>query len=148
LSLHFSIFLRFSRDFSRISKMIVLLKFHFSAETARNFQSLTYMPFPCTQALGKNKILTHMPSRCRVGSPTAMAGRPWPSSGAGPPRGSPRVDWRGWPARAWARLRRGCTTVASGGGRDGLRLRRGRRNAEQRATTQASMGLREELWAV
>jgi hypothetical protein len=38
--------------------------------------------------------------------------------------------------------------VAGGGGCDGLRLRRGRRNAQQRATTQASMGLREELRAV
>jgi hypothetical protein len=35
--------------------------------------------------------------------------------------------------------------VAGGGGHDGLRLRRGRSNAEQRATTQALMGLREEL---
>jgi hypothetical protein len=52
-----------------------------------------------------------------VGSSAVMAGRPWPTSGSGPPRGSPRVDWRGWTARAG--LRRGCAAVAGGGGRDG-----------------------------
>jgi hypothetical protein len=50
----------------------------------------------------------------RVGSPAAMAGRPWPTSGARPPRGSPRVDWRGWSART--RIRRERTAVAAAAG--------------------------------
>jgi hypothetical protein len=126
--------------------MTLLLKMHFSAWAPRNFQSLTYMPFPCTQALGKIPILTHMPFRRRVGSSAVRTGRPWPSSGARPPRSSPRGDWRGWPARR--RLRRGRATVAGGGGHGGLRLRRGRRNAEQRATAQASLDPREEFRTV
>jgi hypothetical protein len=60
--------------------------------------------------------------------------------------GSPRVGWRGWTARA--QLRRGRVAVAGGGGRGGLLLRRGRRNAGQRATVQASMGSREEFRTV
>jgi hypothetical protein len=78
-----------------------------------------------------------------VGSPAARVGRPWPTSDAGPPWSSPRGDWRGRSARR--RLRRGHTAAAGGGDRSGLRLRRGRRNAGQRATTQASIDPREGL---
>jgi hypothetical protein len=105
-----------------------------------------YIPFPCTQAPGKIPILTSIPSRRRVGSPAVMAGQPRPTSDAGPSMGSPRVNLRRWPA--WARLQRGCAAVAGGGGRGGLLLRRGRRNAGQRATVQASTGSQEELRTV
>jgi hypothetical protein len=118
----------------------------FYRKVPRTFQSLTDIPFPCTQAPGNNPILTSIPSRRRVGSPTAMAGRSWPTNGAGPPCGSPKGDWRGWPARA--RLRLGHAAVVGGGGRGGLRLRRGRRNAGQRATAQASTDPRGEFRTV
>jgi hypothetical protein len=119
LSLHFPILLRFSRDFTRISKCVLLLKMYFYAGTPRTFQSLTNLAFLCTQTLRKISILTHRPSRRRVGSPAAIAGRPWPSSGTEPPRGSPRVEWRG--RLAWRQLRRGREAAAavgcgSGGG--------------------------------
>jgi hypothetical protein len=120
LSLHFPNFLRFSRDFTRISKSAFLLKIRFCTEVLGTFQSLTQIPFFCTQALGKIPILIHMPSRCRVGSP--------------------RGDWRGWSAQWW--LRRGRVAADGGGGRGGLRLRRGRGNAGQRAMTKASTGPR------
>jgi hypothetical protein len=124
--------------------MTLLLKFHFSAETPKFFQSLTYIPFLCTRALEKIPILTHMPSCRRVGSLAARAGRPCPTNGAGPPRSSPRGDWRGWSARR--RLQRGRAAAAGGGGRGGLRLRRGRAmlgNARRRKLLQVlGRGLR------
>jgi hypothetical protein len=114
LSLHFSDFLRFSRDFTRISNLTILLKMYFCTGTPRTFQRLTDLPFLCTQTLRKISILTLRPSRHRVGSPAAIAGRPWPSSGTGPPRGSPRVEWRG--RSAWRRLRRGRAAGCHSGG--------------------------------
>jgi hypothetical protein len=74
--------------------------------------------------------------------PTALsAGDRWERSS-----GSPRVGWRGWTART--QLRRGRATVVCGGGRSLLLLRRGRHNAGQRATVQASTGSREEFRTV
>jgi hypothetical protein len=64
---------------------------------------------------GKISIVINLPFRRRVGSPAAMAGRPWPTSGAVLPRGSPRADWRGWTARPGQR--RGCAVAPTGSGR-------------------------------
>jgi hypothetical protein len=135
-----------SRDFTRINNLTILLKMYFCAGTPRTCQGFTNLTIFCTQTLRKISILTPRPSHCRVGLPTAIAGRPWPSSGAGPPRGSLRVEWRGRSARR--RLQRGRAVAAGGGDLGELRLWPGRHNAEQLATAQDFMGSREELWVV
>jgi hypothetical protein len=90
-------------------------------KTSQIYPSLALRP------LGKSQFFTSVPSRHRVGSLAVMAGRPWPTSGVGPPRGSPRVDWRGWTARA--RLRWGRAVTTGGGGCGGSGDSEGRRSA-------------------
>jgi hypothetical protein len=55
LSLHFAISLRFSRGFTRISNLTILLKMYFYAETLRTFQSHTNQSLVHTQVLEKKR---------------------------------------------------------------------------------------------
>jgi hypothetical protein len=52
--MNFSIFLRFSRDFIRISKVTLLLKMHLCNEVPRTFPTLTDMPLDCTKHPRRN----------------------------------------------------------------------------------------------
>jgi hypothetical protein len=76
--IEFAIFriLRFSREFTRFSKLDILLKLHFCSGTPKTSQNLTDIAFPCTQALGKIPILTSVPSRRGVGSPAVKICQP------------------------------------------------------------------------
>jgi hypothetical protein len=112
------------------------LKIRFCTEVPGTFQGLTQTPFPFAQALGKIPILTSIPSHRRVGSPAAIAGRPRPTSGAGPL--GAHLEAIG----GVGRRRRGSGVGARWRPRR-LRLRRGRGYAGQRTTAQASTGPRE-----
>jgi hypothetical protein len=50
----FLIFLRFSRDFTRISKVTLLLKMHLCNEVPRTFPTITNMPRDRTKHPGRN----------------------------------------------------------------------------------------------
>jgi hypothetical protein len=67
LTLQFSEFSTISREFTRSSKMDILLKMYFYAGTPRTFQSLSKLLLLCTKALRRIEILTQMPSRRQVG---------------------------------------------------------------------------------
>jgi hypothetical protein len=126
LSLHFSDFSTICRDFTRISKVLSLLKMYFCAGAPRTFQSLTNVPLYCTKLPEKTWGLA-MP-------PLAMGAarlRPIPASRrhsrhvkrSGSTRSSPRAQ--GWPRferRGRRRGRAAAAAAALGDGEEGAWL--------------------------
>jgi hypothetical protein len=144
LSLQFSEFSTISREFTRSSKSVTLLKLLFCAKDPARIWNLTNMPL----VHGKHPRTTWGVAiralawggggagRISASRPCSRPGKWW-----GTTLCSPRA--LGWPELGRGTRRRGRTAKTGGGRRCGLRLRRGRRNAEQRVAAQASSAPRE-----
>jgi hypothetical protein len=123
-------FLRFSRDFIRFDKSVILLKMFFCAGAPRSFSTFTTIPLVCTEHPRKNWGLAILP--------LAMGGGGWPESGeagGAPGRGDGRArprphlwrrggrSWGGWVAGEGARWRPAVTIAAArGDGEEGVWL--------------------------
>jgi hypothetical protein len=76
LSLHFPLFLQFSRDFIRISKILLLLKFPFCNGVPRSFPTFTNIPLDYTEHPGKIWGLAMLPLAIGGGAAPTNSGEP------------------------------------------------------------------------
>jgi hypothetical protein len=133
LSLHFPIFLRFSIDFTRISKITLLLKLH--AEVPTKIYAITNMPLVYIKTLGRTPSLAMWPlgwGRCGSGQIRRGQRRSRPCRGTGRRERSPRA--RLCSELGWKDTRRWRTVMTGGDGRGGRDSGEGSARAGQQAT--------------
>jgi hypothetical protein len=130
----FRIFLRFSRDFTRISKSVSLLKFPFCCEVLRPSQNLIDIPLDCMKHRGKTWSLAMWPlamGAARLWPIPANLRRSRRGRWLGSTMCSPRAQ--GWPKLGRRGRQRGRTARTRGGVCGGRCCRRGSVWAGQQA---------------